>query len=116
MLRRLQVARYPFERMVTLDQLQTLQANASASGEDLTLQLDPLLLPMDSPAADFPAVNLSSDAAAYFKQGQPVHASQAPNQGLVRVTEGEEGKFIGMAEVADDGRIAPRRLVVEYQD
>lgn len=116
MLRRLQVARYPFERMVTLDQLQTLQANASASGEDLTLQLDPLLLPMDSPAADFPAVNLSSDVAAYFKQGQPVHASQAPNQGLVRVTEGEEGKFIGMAEVADDGRIAPRRLVVEYQD
>lgn len=116
MLRRLQVARYPFERMVTLEQLQALQAEASASGDDLALQLDPLLLPMDSPAADFPAVNLSADVAAYFKQGQPVHASQAPDQGLVRVTEGETRKFIGMAEVADDGRIAPRRLVVEYQN
>jgi tRNA pseudouridine55 synthase len=32
------------------------------------------------------------------------------------VTEGEEQKFIGMAEIADDGRVAPRRLVVEYSD
>jgi tRNA pseudouridine55 synthase len=116
MLRRVQVARYPFEKMVTLEQLQALQHRASETGEDLAQHLDPLLLPMDSPASDYPAVNVSSDVAAYFKQGQPVHASQAPAQGLVRVTEGEEGKFIGMAEIAEDGRIAPRRLVVEYQN
>ncbi|ETJ35508.1 hypothetical protein Q604_UNBC10115G0001, partial [human gut metagenome] len=34
--------------------------------------------------------------------------------GLVRVTEGENGKFIGMGEIDDEGRVAPRRLVVEY--
>ena len=32
------------------------------------------------------------------------------------MTEGDEQKFIGMAEIADDGRVAPRRLVVEFAD
>jgi len=116
MLRRVQVARYPYERMVTLEQLNGLLAEATEAGIPLETQLDPLLLPMDSPAADFPEVNLLSAVAAYFKQGQPVQASNVPAQGLVRVTEGEARKFIGMAEIADDGRVAPRRLVVEYQD
>lgn len=116
MLRRVQVARYPYERMVTLEQLNGLLAEATEAGLPLETQLDPLLLPMDSPAADFPEVNLLSAVAAYFKQGQPVQASNVPAQGLVRVTEGEARKFIGMAEIADDGRVAPRRLVVEYQD
>lgn len=116
MLRRVQVARYPYERMVTLEQLNGLLAEATEAGIPLETQLDPLLLPMDSPAAGFPEVNLLSAVAAYFKQGQPVQASNVPAQGLVRVTEGEARKFIGMAEIADDGRVAPRRLVVEYQD
>jgi len=116
MLRRVQVARYPYERMVTLEQLNGLLTAATEAGLPLETQLDPLLLPMDSPAADFPEVNLLSTVAAYFKQGQPVQASNVPAQGLVRVTEGEARKFIGMAEIADDGRVAPRRLVVEYQD
>lgn len=116
MLRRVQVARYPYERMVTLEQLNGLLTAATEAGLPLETQLDPLLLPMDSPAADFPEVNLLSAVAAYFKQGQPVQASNVPAQGLVRVTEGEARKFIGMAEIADDGRVAPRRLVVEYQD
>ena len=71
-------------------------------------------MPMDSPASDFPVVNIPSVVAAYFKNGQPVRASAAPKEGLVRVTEGDEGKFIGMGEMDDDGRVAPRRLVVEY--
>ncbi|WP_186825393.1 tRNA pseudouridine(55) synthase TruB, partial [Klebsiella pneumoniae] len=40
--------------------------------------------------------------------------SGAPLQGLVRVTEGAEEKFLGMGEIDDEGRVAPRRLVVEY--
>ncbi|MGY2941901.1 hypothetical protein ACVWWM_002092 [Ewingella americana] len=35
---------------------------------------------------------------------------------MVRITEGEERKFIGVGEIDDDGRIAPRRLVVEYTE
>jgi tRNA pseudouridine55 synthase len=28
--------------------------------------------------------------------------------------ETESGKFLGMGEIDDEGRVAPRRLVVEY--
>ncbi len=114
MLRRLQVARYPIERMVTLEQLQEVAATVNMAKTPDYSALDALLLPMDSPAEEFPIVNLLPTVAAYFKQGMPVQVADAPEQGLVRVTEGDEQKFIGMAEIADDGRVAPRRLVVEF--
>lgn len=115
-LRRLAVGRYPTERMVTLEQLNALVARAEAEESDSAVLLDPLLMPMDSPAADFPVVNLLPEVAFWFKNGQPVRVNGAPAEGLVRVTEGEDRKFIGMAEIADDGRVAPRRLVVEQQE
>jgi len=113
-LRRLAVSRYPIERMVTLEQLQELVQQAEQQDVPAAELLDPLLMPMDSPASDFPVVNIPTVVAAYFKNGQPVRASTAPVEGLVRVTEGEEGKFIGMGEIDEQGRVAPRRLVVEY--
>jgi len=115
-LRRLQVATYPSERMVTLEQLNALVEEAHRNERVPADILDPLLMPMDSPAAEYPRVNLSVEQADKFKQGMPVRASDAPDNGLVRVTEGSEEKFIGMAEIAADGRVAPRRLVVEYSD
>ncbi|RWR01496.1 tRNA pseudouridine synthase B [[Pantoea] beijingensis] len=116
MLRRLQVARYPISEMVTLEHLTELVEAAQQQACSPAEKLDVLLMPMDSPAAAFPEVNLLPVVAAYFKQGQPVQASGIPMSGLVRVTEGEAHKFIGMAEIDDDGRVAPRRLVVEYSD
>lgn len=113
-LRRLAVSTYPIERMVTLEQLNDLLIQAQAQDIAPASLLDPLLMPMDSPAADFPIVNLLPEVAAYFKNGQPVRVNEVPQQGLVRVTEGHEQKFIGMAEILEDGRVAPRRLVVEY--
>lgn len=115
-LRRLQVAKYPIARMVTLEQLHALVAQAEEQGIASSELLDPLLMPMDSPAEDFPEVNLLPAVAGYVKQGQPVQVAGAPASGLVRITEGEERKFIGIGEIADDGRVAPRRLVVEYFD
>jgi tRNA pseudouridine55 synthase len=113
-LRRLAVSKYPVERMVTLEQLRSLVEQAEAQEIPTAQLLDPLLMPMDSPASDFPRVNIPVTVAAYFKQGQPVRASQAPVAGLVRVTEGDDDAFIGMGEIDDEGRVAPRRLVVEY--
>ncbi|MEB7884467.1 tRNA pseudouridine(55) synthase TruB [Serratia fonticola] len=115
-LRRLQVAKYPIARMITLEQLNALVEQAQEQGIAPSELLDPLLMPMDSPAEDFPEVNLLPAVAGYVKQGQPVQAAGAPASGLVRITEGEERKFIGIGEIADDGRVAPRRLVVEYFD
>ncbi|VEN39839.1 unnamed protein product [Callosobruchus maculatus] len=102
-LRRLAVSTYPVQRMVTLEHLRALVEQAEAQ-----------LMPMDSPAANFPVVNLPLTSSVYFKNGNPVRTAGAPLEGLVRVTEGEEGKFIGMGEMDGEGRVAPRRLVVEY--
>jgi tRNA pseudouridine55 synthase len=99
-----------------MEQLHALVAQAEAEGIEPRLLLDPLLLPMDSPCEDFPEVNLLPVVAGYVKQGQPVQASGAPLSGLVRMTEGEERKFIGVGEIDDQGRVAPKRLVVEYPE
>ncbi|MCS2156244.1 tRNA pseudouridine(55) synthase TruB [Scandinavium sp. H11S7] len=114
MLRRLAVSRYPVDRMVTLEHLQALVAQAEELDIPAAQLLDPLLMPMDSPAEDFPVVNLPLTSSVYFKNGNPVRTADVQVHGLVRVTEGEDGKFIGMGEIDDEGRVAPRRLVVEY--
>jgi len=100
--------------MVTLEQLQALVEQAQVQGIDAADLLDPLLMPMDSPASDYPVVNLPLTSSVYFKNGNPVRTTDVPHQGLVRVTEGDDNTFIGMGEIDDEGRVAPRRLVVEY--
>lgn len=114
MLRRLQVDRYPAEKMVTLAQLQQWVADADTAGTSAAEQLDPLLLPMDTPAAAYPKVSLPQVSSHWFKLGQAVQASGAPSDGLVRVFEMETDKFLGMAQIDDQGRVAPKRLVVEF--
>ncbi|WP_233964790.1 tRNA pseudouridine(55) synthase TruB [Pectobacterium versatile] len=113
-LRRLQVATYPTERMVTLEQLAALAEQAQTQEHPLSRSLDPLLMPMESPVIDFPEVNLTPVVAGYLKLGQAVQAANTPLDGMVRITEGDEHKFIGMGEIDSDGRVAPRRLVVEF--
>ncbi|KHS71887.1 tRNA pseudouridine synthase B [Pectobacterium brasiliense] len=113
-LRRLQVATYPTERMVTLEQLAALSEQAQTQELPLSQSLDPLLMPMESPVIDFPEVNLTPVVAGYLKLGQAVQAANVPSNGMVRITEGDEHKFIGMGEIDSDGRVAPRRLVVEF--
>ncbi|WP_241573523.1 tRNA pseudouridine(55) synthase TruB [Rosenbergiella nectarea] len=114
MLRRLQVDRYPAEKMVTLAQLQQWVADADAAGTSAAEQLDPLLLPMDTPAAAYPTVSLPQVSSHWFTLGQAVQVAGAPSKGLVRVYEMETDKFLGMAQIDDQGRVAPKRLVVEF--
>ena len=45
-----------------------------------------------------------------MKQCQPVQVSHAPADGLVRLYE--EGEFIGIGSIDDDGNVAPKRLLV----
>jgi tRNA pseudouridine55 synthase len=113
MLRRLQVASYPLERMVSLSDLQQIAASASERNCAVATLLDPLLLPMDSPAGAYPQVQITDSAADFFRLGQAVTADGAPKEGLVRVTVGLEQQFIGMGEIDAQGRIAPKRIVVE---
>ncbi|MGL4487514.1 MAG: tRNA pseudouridine(55) synthase TruB [Yersinia sp. (in: enterobacteria)] len=115
-LRRLQVATYQRESMVTLEQLTAMVEVAQAENRSPNPDLDLLLLSMDSAVLNLTEVNMLPAVAAYVKQGQPVHVSGAPAEGMVRITEGEERKFIGIGTIAEDGRVAPKRLVVENAD
>ncbi len=102
-LRRTAVEPYDAARMVTLDALRERAERGLAA-------LDEWLLPLDSAVADWPAVSVSGDSAFYLRQGQPVLVPRAPTQGWVRLYQGEQ-QFLGIGEILDDGRVAPRRLL-----
>lgn len=112
MLRRIGVAHYPYERMVTLEQLNELLEQAHRDELMPSELLDPLLLPMDTAVQDLPEVNVNLELTDLIQHGQPVQVSGAPTEGVVRLTSGDEHLFIGVGEMNDDGKIAPKRLVV----
>ncbi|MDG2673405.1 tRNA pseudouridine(55) synthase TruB [Vibrio parahaemolyticus] len=112
MLRRTAVAKYPCEKMVTLEQLNELLEQAHREEIAPRELLDPLLMPMDTAVEDLPEVNLIPELADMVQHGQPVQVLGAPEQGSLRLTMGEERLFIGVGEMNDDGKIAPKRLVV----
>ena len=103
----------PFSTAETMT-LPDLQALAEAGRPT---DLDYLLKPMDVPVADRMAVELTETVATYFQLGQSVMSTQAFRHGregdIVRVFR-EGGSFLGVATVTEDGRIAPKRLVVEH--
>ena len=102
-LRRTQVGPFSTDGMVDLP---TLEAAAEA-GRDA---LDALLLPVDTALLDWPKVKLNSDSTFYLRQGQPVIVPKAPTQGRVRIYD-DQDDFIGVGEILDDGRVAPKRLI-----
>ena len=103
-LRRLGVGPYDDTGMVTLDCLEQLLAEGGEAA------LDALLLPLESGLTQWPDVRLSGDAAFYLRQGQPVLVPHAPTAGWVRLYLGDK-RFLGIGEILDDGRVAPRRLL-----
>jgi tRNA pseudouridine55 synthase len=102
-LRRTGVGPYGMRDMVTMQQVE----EAAAQGADV---IDALLLPLDSAVGHWPEVRLSQDAAYYLKLGQPVLVPRAPTSGLVRLYDAA-GTFVGVGQIEDDGRVAPRRLI-----
>ena len=102
-LRRQGVGPFDSSGMIDLPSLEALAGPALG-------ELDKLLLPLESGLAHWPGVRLSGDAAFYLRQGQPVLVPNAPTTGWVRIYEGET-QFLGMGEILDDGRVAPRRLM-----
>ena len=104
-LRRTKAGPFGTERCVTMQTLEALSEK-----QDLAA-MDSLLLPADAAIDTMPLVELTESAGFYIRQGQPVLVSNAPRSGMVRVAL-EDGEFLGVGEILDDGRIAPRRLIV----
>ncbi|MCE0493324.1 tRNA pseudouridine(55) synthase TruB [Vibrio salinus] len=111
-LHRTEVGRYPYEKMVTLEQLEALLEVAHSQDVQPRELLDPLLLPMDTAVEALPEVNVIAELAEMVLHGQAVQVSGSPVSGQVRITAGEEKCFLGVGEIDHDGKVAPKRLVV----
>ncbi len=103
-LRRSVVLPYNEIKMYTLDALE--EAHKQFGMDALTQYL----LPIETSVQSLPPIKLSNTAAFYMKTGQPVMIPHFPAQGLVRIFSHQD-EFMGVGEILEDGRVAPRRLV-----
>ena len=100
-LRRTETAGYLLAQAVTIEQLEAMTAEAR----------DAQLLPVDSAIEALPKIVLEKEAAFFLLQGQAVwQAGKIPNSEL-RLYD-ENNQFLGLGFLQDDGKIAPKRLVV----
>jgi len=100
-LRRLTIGSLSVDQAITLDRLEVMNTS---------LERAQLLQPVDAVLHTVPEVHLTSLAVHYLKQGQAVSARHRVASGWVRLYEGND-RFLGMGQVLDDGRVAPRRLL-----
>lgn len=103
-LRRLAVGPFDVDDAVDLSALEATKAKGGLEA------LDRRLLEMDSAVAHQPDVALTEDLSYYVTRGQAVVVPHAPTRGWVRLYDAQR-RFLGMGQVLDDGRIAPRRLL-----
>lgn len=103
-LRRTQAGPFGLAQAISLEELETAHAEGGSEA------LDRFLLPVDSGLEHWPLVQLTQHSAYYWLHGQPVRAANAPKFGLMRVQD-DQGRFIGIGEIDDEGQVAPRRLI-----
>ncbi len=101
-LRRTATADYSIADAITLEQFEAMTAEQRQSA----------LLPVDSAIQHLPALTLDADCTYYLLQGQSVWCSGVIPQGLLRLYS-EQDDFLGLGELQDDGKIAPKRLIVK---
>lgn len=101
-LRRTATANYQISQAMTLEQFEALSAEQRMAA----------LQPSDSAVLHLPAVILDADSTYYLQQGQAVWRSGTIPQGLLRLYT-EQHVFLGLGEQQSDGKIAPKRLVVD---
>ena len=101
-LRRTATANYQIANAITLEQFEEMTAE----------QRESALLPVDSAVEFLPAVTLDADSTYYLQQGQSVWRSGQIPHGLLRLYS-EQQDFLGLGELASDGKIAPKRLIVK---
>lgn len=89
---------------ITLETLIELQEKEGSEA------LDQFLLPIDAGLTHWPVIQLTEHTSYYWLHGQPVRVPDAPLDTYIRVQD-QQGHFIGIGEVANDGRLAPKRLI-----
>ncbi len=100
-LRRTKTANYSIDQAVTLTQFEAMNLE----------QRQAALMPMDSAVLHLPAIALDADSTHYLRQGQAVWQSGINAKGLLRLYN-EQQEFLGLGEQDTDGKIAPKRLII----
>ncbi len=100
-LRRTKTANYSIDQAVTLTQFEAMTLE----------QRQAALMPMDSAVLHLPAIVLDADSTHYLRQGQAVWQSGISAKGLLRLYN-EQQEFLGLGEQDRDGKIAPKRLII----
>ena len=101
-LRRTATANYNIAQSITIEQF------VAMSEEERALAL----LPPDSAVQYLPEIILDADSAFYLQQGQAIWQRGVIPKGLLRLYT-EQKAFLGLGEQQSDGKITPRRLIVE---
>lgn len=104
-LRRTATADYQISQAVTLEQFEVMSEEERLAA----------LAPPDSAVHYLPAITLDDDGAFYLLQGQAVWRSGAIPSGLLRLYN-QQQVFLGLGELQDDGKIAPRRLLQQVNN
>ncbi|WGE34593.1 tRNA pseudouridine(55) synthase TruB [Actinobacillus genomosp. 1] len=104
-LRRLAVANYPVEAMMSYEDLQNLSENQPLE------VLDQHLLPLDTAVESLPKINLTAEQTKAVGFGQRVKfENNAQVYGQVRLFSNNM-QFLGVAEITTDNVIRPNRMV-----
>ncbi|MDP2230548.1 tRNA pseudouridine(55) synthase TruB [Methylotenera sp.] len=101
-LRRTATANYQIAQSITLEQFEAMSEAQRIAA----------LLPPDSAVLALPAMTLDEDSTFYLQRGQAVWQSGAIPKGLIRLYS-ENQVFLGLGEQQSDGKIAPKRLIVD---
>lgn len=118
MLHRLDVGQFTADQMMSLEELrQKMPENASEEQQkSIQIELDKLLLPPWAAVADLNAVRLDQKQSDLVLHGQSIAQDQYPEGTMVRLfAEGDQERFLGVAEVVD-GRFKPKRLICTEAD
>mgnify|MGYP000049969231 CR=1 FL=1 len=103
-LRRTSVGQFRLDDARTFEQLEQARRTDDLHG------LDRCLLPAESALNHWPELDVTAELAFYLIRGQPVQIPRAPREGWVRLYRCQN-QFLGVGQILEDGRVAPRRLV-----
>lgn len=101
-LRRLRVGDFVVTDAVSVETLDTLSE----------VERDRRLLPVDCLVGSLPRVDLAQEAAFFLRQGQSVWEPKLQFHQRYKMYD-EKQRFMGIGEVDADGKLGPKRLVVE---
>lgn len=104
-LHREQVAGFEQHKMYSFEEFEAIAEQGGLTA------LDELLLAADTPLQHLPIQPLNEIQVKKFLHGQQLRGFEL--RGTVRVYDGQQARFIGIAEIMPDGAMQPKRLLAQ---